>query len=130
MYSVNDVSKMLNLSKHTIRYYTDQGLIPNLQRDEHNNRLFDDTAINWLIGVRYLKKCGMSLKDIRSYNQLCLQGDETINQRYEIISQQKEIAAAQLEEAKERYQFLENKLSVYEKIKNHQVKDVANPTTW
>ncbi|KAF1297548.1 MerR family transcriptional regulator [Enterococcus sp. JM4C] len=130
MYTVNEVSQKLNLSKHTIRYYTDQGLIPNLQRDEHNNRLFDETAINWLIGVRYLKQCGMSLKDIRTYNELCLIGEATIEKRYDIIAKQLESAAAQLEEAKERYHFLEDKLAVYEKIKQKQVTDTANPANW
>ncbi|WP_321387889.1 MerR family transcriptional regulator [uncultured Enterococcus sp.] len=130
MYTVNDVSERLNLSKHTIRYYTDQGLIPNLQRDKNNNRIFDDASLNWLIGVRYLKNCGMSIQDIREYNQLCLLGDSTIDERFDIILKQKALAEEQLLEAQKRYKYLEDKLELYEKIKNRQHTDTANPDKW
>lgn len=130
MYSVHDVSEKLKMSKHTIRYYTDQGLIPNLHRDQYNNRVFDEASMNWLIGVRCLKKCGMSIADIRSYNQLCLEGDETIEKRYDIILKQRDAAAKQLKEAQERVQYLENKLVLYDKIKKGQLSDTANPDTW
>lgn len=33
MYTVKEVSKQLGLTQHTIRYYTDKGLVPNVQRD-------------------------------------------------------------------------------------------------
>ena len=41
-YTVKEVSERVNLSPHTVRYYTDQGLIPTLQRDEKGNRVFTD----------------------------------------------------------------------------------------
>ncbi|ASA20731.1 MerR family transcriptional regulator [Paenibacillus donghaensis] len=130
MYTVNDVSEMLGMSKHTIRYYTDQGLVPSLQRDKHNNRLLDETSVNWLIGVRYLKNCGMSLSDIREYNELCLIGNETIEKRWEIIMNQKKSTAEQLIEVQNRIKFLDDKLTLYEKIITNQVADSTNPSKW
>lgn len=47
MYSVKEVAKLLDLTEHTVRYYTDKGLVPNIKRDKNNNRLFDDKSINW-----------------------------------------------------------------------------------
>ncbi|EPZ40685.1 MerR family DNA-binding transcriptional regulator [Alicyclobacillus acidoterrestris] len=49
MYTVKKVTKMLDLTEHTVRYYTDKGLVPSVQRDINNNRLFDDES---LIGLQ------------------------------------------------------------------------------
>src|SRR5690348_510032 len=100
MYTVKEVAKQLDLTEHTIRYYTDKGLVPSVRRDKNNNRLFDDESINWLRGVKYLKQSGMSVEAIKNYVELCLEGDSTIQERYKIILEQRAIALDKLEEAK------------------------------
>ena len=55
MFTVKDVSKMLDLTEHTVRFYTDKGLVPSVKRDKNNIRLFDEESINWLTGVKYLR---------------------------------------------------------------------------
>lgn len=41
MYTVKEVAKCLNLTEHTIRYYTDKGLVPSIKRDKNNTRIFN-----------------------------------------------------------------------------------------
>ena len=127
MYTVKDISKKLNLSEHTIRYYTDRALIPNVKRNKNNVRLFDEESVNWFIGIKCLKECGMSIEDIKNYIDLCLEGDNTIHERFDIILKQREIAEKQLEEAKERLIYLENKVKHYEDIINGDLTDNTNP---
>jgi len=127
---VKEVAQLLELTEHTIRYYTDKGLVPSVQRDKNNNRLFDDESINWLTGVKYLKQCGMSVKDIKTYVDLCLEGDATIEERYEIILKQKEIALQRLEEAKRTAEYMEEKAKHYLDIINHVIPDDTNPGKW
>jgi DNA-binding transcriptional MerR regulator len=130
MYTVKEVSKLLDLTEHTVRYYTDKGLVPSVQRDKNNNRLFDEESISWLIGVKYLKQCGMSVEDIKSYVDLCLEGRSTIQERYEIIMKQKAIALEQLKEAKQRAKYMEEKVNHYLDIINGVVSDDTNPKEW
>lgn len=130
MHTVKEVATMLELSEHTVRYYTDKGLVPNLKRDNNNIRLFDEAAINWLKGVKRLRQCGMSLEDIKHYIELCQEGEATIPQRYEIIKKQKEATLVQLEEAKERAEFMINKANHYENILRQIVPDNMNPGMW
>ncbi|MDP9739077.1 UNVERIFIED_ORG: DNA-binding transcriptional MerR regulator [Bacillus sp. B2I3] len=130
MYTVKEVAKLLDLTEHTVRFYTDKGLVPNLQRDKNNNRLFDDESINWLTGVKYLKQCGMSVEDIKTYVDLCLEGGSTIKERYEIILKQKTIAQAQLEEAKRTVKYMAEKANHYLEIINGVVPDDTNPGEW
>jgi DNA-binding transcriptional MerR regulator len=130
MYTVKEVAKLLDLTEHTVRYYTDKGLVPSLQRDKNNNRLFDQQSTNWLRGAKHLKQSGMSVEAIKTYVDLCLEGESTIPQRYEILLEQRDKALAQLEEAKQRAEFMVNKVDHYRDIMNHVVPDNMNPGTW
>ena len=127
MYTVKEVAQKINLTEHTIRFYTDKGLVPNIQRDKYNNRLFDEESLNWLIRVKYLKDCGMSIKVIKHYVDLYLEGDSSILLRYEIILKYKEIAREQLEEATRRVEFMEEKAKRYHEIINRVISDDTNP---
>lgn len=130
MYTVKEVAEKLNLTEHTIRFYTDKGLVPSVQRDKNNIRLFDEESVNWLIGVKYLKDCGMSIDDIKHYVDMCLEGDSTIYTRYGIILKQRERAYAQLEAAKQRVQYMEQKTKHYLDIVNRIIPDDTNPGKW
>lgn len=130
MYTVKEVSKLLNLTEHTVRYYTDKGLVPSIKRDKNNIRLFDEESINWLTGVKFLKDSGLSIESIKEYVDLCLIGDSTIEKRYEIIAKQKEIAEEQLREAKERVEYLKAKSKHYLDIVKHNIPDDTNPGNW
>ncbi len=113
MYTVKEAARLLNLTEHTVRYYTDKELVPHLQRDKNNNRLFDDETLNWLLCVKHLRQCGMSIEDIKTYIDLCLEGESTVKERYEIMQRQKAIALTQLEEAKQRAKYIEDKANHY-----------------
>ena len=83
-YTVKQIAELMGMSEHTIRYYTDLNLLP-VKRDSGNRRVFDEESINWLMGIKCLKGCGMSIEDIKRYGDLCLQGDETLAERREIM---------------------------------------------
>ncbi|RUS48915.1 MerR family transcriptional regulator [Cohnella sp. AR92] len=130
MYTVKEVAKKLELSEHAVRYYTDMELIPGVVRDSNNARLFNEESLNWLVGVKILKQCGMSLEDIKTYIDLCLEGDSTIQERYEIIRRQKERALLQLQEAKHRADYMEAKADYYLSIIKGDIVDGSNPAKW
>ena len=130
MFTVKEVADRLNLTEHTVRYYTDRGLVPGLYRDKNNVRLFDEDSIDWLICVKCLKECGMSIASIKDYIDLCQKGDTTVLARYEIVREQSKHAFAQLEEAKQRAKYMENKVNHYMKILNNDILDDTNPQNW
>lgn len=130
MYTVKEVSELLDLTEHTIRYYTDKGLVPSVIRNKNNIRLFNEESINWLKDIKYLKGTGMSIESMKEYVDLCLKGESTIQERYQIILDQKEIAERQLKEAIERVEYLRNKAGHYLEIVNHTIVDDTNPGKW
>ncbi|UQS84381.1 MerR family transcriptional regulator [Bombilactobacillus thymidiniphilus] len=127
---MKEAATQLNMSEHTIRYYTDQGLVPSVQRDKNNHRIFDQSALNWLQGCHNLRLTGMSIENVKHYVDLCLQGKKTIPERYQLIEVQYQHAQQQLKDAQNRIRFLERKKQLYEAELNSDSADVLNPDTW
>lgn len=72
----------------------------------------------------------MSIKSIQEYVKLCLEGNSTIEKRYEIIIDQKEQLEKNLKEIHEQYEYLTIKSNMYLDIINKQVPDTSNPDLW
>lgn len=115
MLTVKQISKKFGLTPHAIRYYTDKGLIPTVLRDKNNNRVFDEDSFEWITTIIHLKKCGMTIDDIKKYVDLCLIGDSTLEERYVYLSKYRDYSLKQLEEAKEQADFMQNKIRQYSK---------------
>ncbi len=130
MLTVKEVSKKFNISEYTLRYYTDENLIPSIKRDKNNIRVFDEESLNWLKTIICLRKCGMSIKSIKEYVDLCIIGDSTILQRLDIINSQKVIIDKKIQELKESSLFLEKKKDLYDDIIKNNKKDITNPNNW
>lgn len=130
LYSVQEVADILNMNVHTIRYYTNRELIPNLKRDSHGYRKFNEESINWLIIIYYLRQCQMTIRQIRHYISLCLKGNPTITERYKIITSLREKTKQQISEAETRLNFLNEKLTQFEQILDGKTTDELNPIYW
>ncbi|MBC1483266.1 MerR family transcriptional regulator [Listeria sp. FSL L7-1485] len=112
-YTVKEMANELQLTTHAIRYYTDQGLIPHVTRDKNNNRLFDDEAKLWLLNVKYMRNCGMSIHDIKRYVELNNEGVASIAERFRILLKQKEIIHMKMKELQESANYLDRKIEYY-----------------
>lgn len=72
----------------------------------------------------------MSIEAIKDYVDLCLEGNSTIEQRYQIVLRQKTVAEEQLRSAQERIEYLNAKIAFYQDIMEHNKPDFMNPGTW
>lgn len=113
--SVREVAEKFNVSPHTIRYYDNACLFPDMRRDKNGARVFTDDQLEWLGIVLCLRSTGLSIADIRHYLALCAQGDSTLRERYEIILKQKERAEAERAEVEHKLAVLSRKTEMYEK---------------
>lgn len=96
-YSIKQVADMMGVTTATIRYYDDEGLLPNIKRI-NGRRVFEDEDFKWLRVLNCMKKINMPIKKIREYVELAKQGDSTIEQRYNLILEQKVVIKNQIEE--------------------------------
>ena len=130
-YTLKQFAKMFGTTEHTIRYYTDIGLLP-CHRDGRNRRVFDDESANWMQGIACLKRCGASIEDIKEYCNLCRipESRESLQARYQIILKQREQAYRRIEEAKATAAYMDEKARHYEQILDGKIPDDTNPGQW
>lgn len=114
-YTIKQMAEMFGVTEHTLRFYTDKGLLP-CERDSGNRRVFTEESVNWMQGIQCLKGCGASLEDIQEYCRLCLleESEENLRARYAIILKQRDEAYKRIEEAKATAKYMDDKVAHYE----------------
>lgn len=65
MKSVNEVSKLSGVSRRTLQYYDEIGLLPPSAVKESGYRQYDDESLRRLWSILFYKELGISLDDIR-----------------------------------------------------------------
>ncbi len=65
MKSVNEVSKLSGVSRRTLQYYDEIGLLPPSKVRESGYRYYNDDSLRRLWSILFYKELGMSLNDIR-----------------------------------------------------------------
>lgn len=85
-YTISQVAEKLNMSPHTLRFYAKEGLLPFVERDTRGIRRFQEEDLEYLLLIDFLKKAGLSLREIRTFIDLAMQGNDTVSQRREIFT--------------------------------------------
>lgn len=114
VYTVGEMAKLLGVPSSTLRYYDKEGLLPFVERSSGGIRMFHEKDYEWLQIIGCLKKAGMSLKDIREYIHLSMEGDSTIEERLQLFYRQRQILQAQMEELQHTMDVLDFKCWYYE----------------
>ena len=118
MYSMKETCEKVGLSYQTLKFYCNEGLIPNVQRDKNNYRIFDDDNINWIKSLSCLKKCGMSIDEMKAYLDLCLQGQSSIPERKIMLDIKKKELELKKKEIEDSMAFIDWKQNFYDDVLN------------
>jgi len=97
-YGINEVAEKFNLTKPTIRYYDQENLIPNLQRNDNGERIFSSSNVHTIQSIECLKRTGMPIKGIKKYIQLIEQGDSTLEKRLEFFIEREKQVNSQIKD--------------------------------
>ena len=112
-YTMMQVCRELDITYQTLKYYCNEGLIPNVKRDKNNYRIFDENTVNWISSLSCLKKCGMSIKDMKQYLDYCLQGQSTIPERQVMLNKQRNFLLEKINELEKSINFIDEKQEFY-----------------
>ena len=74
LYTMMQVCKKADMTYQTLKFYCNQGLVPNVKRDHNNRRVFDERDLKWIQDLVCLKKCGMSIQEMKAYLDLSCRG--------------------------------------------------------
>ena len=127
MFTVKEVSEKMNVSEHTLRFWAKSGFFPFVQRDKNNIRQFTEDDLGWVKIVKCLRSVGTDNKSIKRYIDLCIEGDSTIKERYEIIHTTRQKAQAHIKELTHQLELLDYKENYYQDLIKNNRADIWNP---
>lgn len=126
LYSMKQVCDKTGLTYDTLKFYCNEGLVPNVKRDKNNYRVFDSHDIAWIDSLSCLKKCGMSIIEMKKYLDLCLKGESTIPERKKVLDVKLEELQLKMQEIQESIDYINWKHQFYDDVLSGKTKYYSN----
>lgn len=116
MYSMKEACTLTNMTYENLKFYCNEGLVPNVKRDRRNYRVFDKHDIKWIQSLNCLKSCGMSIAEMKQYLALCMEGEGTIPERKMILAEKKETLLQSITELQKAVAYIDWKQGFYDDV--------------
>lgn len=114
LYTVGEMAKVLGVPASTLRYYDKEGLLPFVERSSGGIRMFSERDYEWLRVIECLKQSGLSIREIREFIRMAMEGDASLTGRLELFQARRNAVKKQLEDMQETLALLEFKCWYYE----------------
>lgn len=116
-YLIGDIAKKMNVTTDTLRYYDKEGLLPFAKRNEAGRRIFTEDDLGYVEVINCLKKSAVPVKEIGQFIEWCMQGDQTLEQRYDFMVKREVDLERQIKELETQLAFLRWKKWYYARAK-------------
>ena len=116
LYSMKQVCEATGFTYEGLRFYCNQGLVPHVKRDANNRRVFDARDIKWVKSLTCLKRCDMSIREMKEYLELCLQGAISIPERKVMLAAKRERLVELLDEVQKSIDYIDWKQGFYDDV--------------
>lgn len=126
MYTMKEACAQTGLSYETLKFYCNQGLVPNVRRDAQNRRVFSESDIAWIRSLECLKNCGMGIREMQEYISLCLEGQSSIPRRKEILERKRRELEQELSRIRESIAYIDRKQNFYDDVLSGKAPYVSN----
>lgn len=126
MFTMKETCNQVGLTYEALKFYCNQGLVPNVKRDKNNRRVFDSNDVAWIKSLRCLKNCGMSIQEMKEYLALCLDGESSIPVRKIVLEKKRKELCLQLEQIKQSIDYIDWKQGFYDDVLSGKTKYYSN----
>ena len=116
MYTMKEACAKTGLRYETLKFYCNQGLVPNVKRDSQNRRIYNDRDIAWINSLNCLKNCSMGIAEMKEYIALCLQGEGTIPERKLILEAKRKALEAERKRIEDAMAYIDWKQGFYDDV--------------
>ena len=111
--TITEVSEMYGVSPHTLRYYEKVGLIPPVPR-LNGIRDYGEMDCRFVNFVTKMRGIQMPIETLIRYMQLCRQGDESVEERKQIMMTYRDVLSAEIADKKLLLKKINSKIATYE----------------
>ena len=126
MFTMKQACEKTGLSYETLKFYCNQGLVPNVKRDKQNRRIFDDRDIAWISSLNCLKNCNMGIAEMKEYLALCLLGEGTIPERKVILEAKQKALQEEKKRIEDAIAYIDWKQGFYDDVLSGKAKYFSN----
>ncbi|MGW6740434.1 MerR family transcriptional regulator [Streptomyces sp. NPDC055025] len=112
-YTISEVVVFTGLTAHTLRWYERIGLMPHVDRSHTGQRRFSNQDLDWLAFVGKLRLTGMPVADMVRYAELIRVGEETFEERQELLERTRRDVLNRITELQDTVAVLDHKISFY-----------------
>lgn len=116
-YQIGELSKLLGLSVHTLRYYEKEGLIVP-RKGNRNIRFYSEEDRLWLEFLIHMKETGMSIVDMKTYTQLRKSDNYNPEILLNILIKHKEEVVEKIAVYQKNLEIINEKIAVYKEEVN------------
>ncbi len=116
MYSMKEACALTHMTYENLKFYCNEGLVPNVKRNRRNYRVFDEHDIKWIQSLGCLKNCGMSIAEMKEYLALCLKGESSIPERKAILAAKREALLRSIAELQDAVAYIDWKQGFYDDV--------------
>ncbi len=116
LYTMKETCEKVDMTYEALKFYCNEGLVPNVKRNKSNHRVFDERDINWITSLSCLKRCGMSIQEMKQYLALCLQGPGTIPERKIILEEKRNSLLEKIAELNDSVDYIDWKQQFYDDV--------------
>lgn len=87
---INEVEHIVGLSKKSIRYYEENGLLTPKRNGHNDYRMYDEEDIKKLKIIKFLRELDVPIRDLKALNENTLTLQECMKDRIQKIKEQEE----------------------------------------
>lgn len=115
LYTVGEIAKILGIPFSTLRYYDKEGLLPFVERSSSGIRMFTEKDYEWLKVIECLKQSGLSIKEIKNFIDMAMQGEgSSLTKRLTLFQARRDAIKEQMKNMQATLDLLEFKCWYYE----------------
>ena len=126
IYTMMQACHETGMTYQGLKFYCNEGLVPNVKRDRINRRIFDEHDIAWIKSLQCLRDCGMSIADMKEYMKLCLLGADSIPERKIILERRRVLIQNQIDSLKKSIDYIDSKQKFYDEVLSGEREYVSN----
>lgn len=116
MYTMKEACEMTGLSYETLKFYCNQDLIPNLQRDSGNRRVFTEYQVGLIHGLLCLRDCGMGVAEMKQYMDILMGEDPDVPALKAMLERKQSSLQQTIAKAQESLKFIAWKQAHYDAV--------------
>lgn len=126
-YNIREIGQIFDVPSSTLRYYEELGILQEVKRDEHKQRVYTDEHIDRLQAITCIKRTGLPMSKIHDFFEYAENLRDNIDKVVDMMENHEKYIVDQMEKMQQDLDHIRQKVRFYNGIKKAIEKDEPWP---